>query len=45
MEVRQFGVEWAIQQCKELKGYGVPCIHFYTMGNSDNIFQIAKELF
>ena len=44
-EVRQFGVEWAIHQCKELEQYGVPCLHFYTMGNSDNIYQIAKELF
>jgi len=44
-QVRPIGVEWAIQQCKELKEFGVPCLHFYTMGNSDNIYQVAKKLF
>ncbi len=45
LEVRQIGVEWAIQQAKELKEAGVPVLHFYSMGKSDNIFSIAKELF
>ena len=44
-EARQFGVEWAIEQCKELRVSGVPCLHFYTMGNSDNVYKIASELF
>lgn len=43
--VKQIGIEWAIQQCKELKEFGVPVLHFYSMGKSDNIQQIAKELF
>ncbi len=44
-EVRQVGVEWAIQQSKELKAAGVPVLHYYSMGKSDNIKAIAKELF
>ena len=44
-EVRQLGVEWAIQQSKELIEFGVPVLHFYTMGKSDNIQQIAKAVF
>lgn len=44
-EARQFGVEWAIEQYKELKASGVPCLHFYTMGNSNNVYKIASELF
>ena len=40
-DVRQVGVEWAIQQTKELIEFGVPCIHFYTMGKSDNVQQIV----
>jgi len=44
-EVRQVGVEWAIQQAKELLEFGVPVIHFYTMGKSDNIRKIAQEVF
>ena len=44
-EVRELGVEWSIQQAKELKASGVPVIHFYSMGKSDNIAKIAKEVF
>ena len=44
-EVRQVGVEWAIEQSKELKAAGVPVLHYYSMGKSDNIRAIAKEVF
>ena len=44
-EVRQVGVEWCIQQSKELKKAGVPVLHYYSMGKSDNIKDIAKEVF
>jgi len=43
--VRQIGVEWAIQQSKELLKAGVPVLHYYSMGKSDNIKAIAKEVF
>ncbi|MEA3446300.1 MAG: methylenetetrahydrofolate reductase [Bacteroidota bacterium] len=43
--VRELGVEWAIQQSKELKANNVPVIHFYTMGKSDNIAKIANAVF
>ncbi|RFC53562.1 methylenetetrahydrofolate reductase [NAD(P)H] [Brumimicrobium aurantiacum] len=44
-EVKQVGIEWGIQQSKELKAAGVPCIHYYTMTNSSEVKQIASELF
>ncbi|GMN10580.1 methylenetetrahydrofolate reductase [NAD(P)H] [Croceitalea sp. MTPC9] len=44
-DVRQVGVEWCIQQSKELKEAGVPVLHYYSMGKSDNIRAIAKEIF
>jgi methylenetetrahydrofolate reductase (NADPH) len=44
-QVRQVGVEWAIQQSRELIKFGVPVLHFYTMGKSDNISKIAKAVF
>ena len=44
-KVRQVGIEWAIQQSKELISAGVPVLHFYTMGKSDNISEIAKAVF
>lgn len=44
-EVEQVGLEWGIQQSKELKEAGVPCIHYYTMSNSSMVKAIAKEIF
>jgi len=44
-EIRQVGIEWAIQQSKELINAGIPVIHFYSMGKSDNIKAIAEEVF
>ena len=35
--VRKVGVEWCIEQSRELKKAGVPFLHYYTMGKSDNI--------
>ncbi len=43
--VRQVGVEWAISQSKELKNAGVPVLHYYSMGKSDNVRAIAQALF
>ena len=43
--VRQVGVDWAIKQSKELQEAGVPLLHFYSMGKSDNIKAIASQLF
>lgn len=44
-QVRQVGIEWAIAQSKELKAAGVPVLHYYSMGKSDNIKAIAKAVF
>ena len=43
--VEQVGIEWGIQQSKELKAHGVPCIHYYTMSNSTSVQEIAREVF
>ncbi|MEB8346962.1 methylenetetrahydrofolate reductase [NAD(P)H] [Flavobacteriaceae bacterium KMM 6898] len=43
--VRQVGIEWAIRQSNELKAAGVPVLHYYSMGKSDNIKAIAKGVF
>ncbi len=44
-EVAKVGVEWAIMQARELKQAMVPSIHFYTMGRSANIVNIAREVY
>ena len=44
-EIRQVGIEWAIQQSIELKAAGVPVLHYYSMGKSENIRQVASQIF
>ena len=44
-EVKQVGIEWCIEQSKELKKHGVPFLHYYSMGNALNIKKIASEIF
>ncbi len=44
-EVRKVGIKWAIQQSKELIDFGVPCIHYYTMGKSTAVKEIAEAVF
>ena len=39
------GIEWCIQQCKELIAYGVPSIHFYSVGAVNSIKQVAKVIY
>ncbi|OIQ28774.1 MAG: methylenetetrahydrofolate reductase [NAD(P)H] [Bacteroidetes bacterium MedPE-SWsnd-G2] len=45
VEVRQVGVEWCVQQSKELQAAGIPILHYYSMGKSDNIKQVAFKVF
>jgi methylenetetrahydrofolate reductase (NADPH) len=44
-QVKEVGIEWAIQQSKELMKFGVPCLHYYSMGKSQSVKQIASALF
>lgn len=44
-EVRQVGIEWTISQSKELMQYGVPSLHYYSMGKSASVYEVAKALF
>ncbi len=44
-EVKDVGVEWAIEQCKELREKGAPVLHFYTMSKSELTRRIAEGIF
>ena len=44
-QVRSVGVEWCVEQSKELKKAGLPVLHYYSMGKSDNIRSIASQVF
>ncbi len=43
--VKQIGIEWCLQQSKELVAAGIPVLHYYSMGKAENIKSIAKEIF
>ena len=43
--VREVGIEWCIQQSKELQKAGILVLHYYSMGKSDNIKAIASQIF
>lgn len=43
--VKQVGIEWAVEQCRDLIAHGVPSIHFYTVSAVDSIAQIAPQVY
>jgi len=43
--VKEVGIEWCIQQSKELIQYETPCLHFYTMGASETTRRVASGVF
>ena len=43
-DVEQIGTEWLIQQSKELKEFGVPVLHYYTLGKPKVIYNVVKEI-
>ena len=44
-QVRQVGIEWCIEQSKELVCKNVPFLHYYSMGRSSNIKAVAEAIF
>jgi methylenetetrahydrofolate reductase (NADPH) len=42
---KQIGIEWCAAQSRELMAAGVPVLHYYSMGKSDAVKQIAGQLF
>lgn len=44
-EAKEVGTAFMIKQCKELMDFGVPVLHFYTMGKPDQTKEIAKAIF
>lgn len=43
-DVACVGTEWLTQQSKELKKFGVPVLHYYTLGKSSVIANVVKAI-
>lgn len=44
-DVKALGVEWAVQQARELKATAVPSIHFYSMNAAASVEAIARAVY
>ncbi len=44
-QIRTLGIEWCVEQCKELIQKGVPALHFYSMGKSEAVKDVASRVF
>jgi methylenetetrahydrofolate reductase (NADPH) len=43
--VKELGVAWCTEQCKELMHAGVPILHFYTMSRSETTLAVLKQIY
>jgi methylenetetrahydrofolate reductase (NADPH) len=43
-DVLEVGIEWCVAQSKELKEAGVPCLHYYTMGDATTTKRIVDQI-
>jgi len=43
-EVEEVGTQWLIQQSKDLKQFGVPVLHYYTLGKPKVIRTVVESL-
>jgi methylenetetrahydrofolate reductase (NADPH) len=44
-DARKVGIEWCIQQCRELVKANVPLLHFYTMSNPGPVKSVVSNVF
>ena len=44
-DVKQVGIEWSVEQCRQLIQRGCHSLHFYTVSAVDSIAEIAKRIY
>ena len=44
-EAKEVGIEWCIEQSRDLIAHGVPSIHFYSLMASDSVRRVAREIY
>lgn len=42
--LRELGIEWCAAQSRELKARGVPCLHYYTMGDAQTTRKVVEQV-
>ena len=43
-DAKALGIEWAVQQCKQLYAAGISNIHFYTVSAVNSVCEVARRL-
>jgi methylenetetrahydrofolate reductase (NADPH) len=43
-DVVRIGTEWLVEQSRSLKAFGVPVLHYYTLGNPRVIYDVVKQI-
>ena len=43
-DARSLGVEWAVEQCRQLYASGVGNLHFYTVSAVDSVCEVMRKL-
>lgn len=44
VDCEKVGAEWLVQQSRELKKFGVPVLHYYTLGKPKVIWNVVKDV-
>lgn len=44
-QAKEVGVEWCATQARELKQYGVPSIHFYSLNATQSVKRVAQLIY
>ncbi|MDR3252259.1 MAG: methylenetetrahydrofolate reductase [Tannerella sp.] len=44
-DAKEVGIEWCVEQCRDLIAHGVPSLHFYTLMASESVKRIAKTIY
>ena len=44
-QVREVGVEWCTEQCRDLIANGVDALHFYTLMATESVYRVAKAIY
>lgn len=43
--LKDLGIEWCAAQSRELRDSGVPCLHYYTMGDALTTRRVVEQVF